>query len=333
MSFAAIEGQDAALRVLTHAMSSDRLGQSYLFVGPSGVGKQLAAMALARAMLCPVTPDEGCDACEVCARVSSGNHPDVRVWKPRDEGNRNLPVEYLRSEVLPLARFAPFEGPHAFFIFPEADVSFPVQHPEAANALLKTLEEPRPTVHFLLLSERPDRLLSTIRSRCQRLRFAPLAPSVLDRVLQRHNVPVELRSPALALAGGRADVALALCEGDCAQHVLELALRIDQALDHGSPADLLELGESLARADDRGLVLECLATFYRDVAAAGLGRPDTELSFAHHFDAIQARARLLRPCSAAQRVARIARVGREFERNANAEVALDGLFFGLRAAG
>src|SRR5262249_43470456 len=116
MTFAAIEAQDGAVRVLTHALASGRLGQSYLFVGPSGVGKQLAALALARAANCPEQPGVGCDQCESCRRIDARVHPDVRVFEPRDEGHGNLPVDYLRNEVLPFAKFAPFEAKEAFLI-------------------------------------------------------------------------------------------------------------------------------------------------------------------------------------------------------------------------
>src|SRR5690242_8803676 len=98
MPFSAIEAQPAALRILGRALAAQRIGQAYLFWGPSGVGKQLAALQFAKAALCPVQPGEGCDACEVCRRIGEGTHPDVRVFAPRDEGNRNLQVEFVRSE-------------------------------------------------------------------------------------------------------------------------------------------------------------------------------------------------------------------------------------------
>lgn len=329
MTFAAIEAQDGAVRVLTHALAGGRLGQSYLFVGPSGVGKQLAALALARAANCPEQPGVGCDQCETCRRIDARVHPDVRVFEPRDEGHGNLPVDYLRNEVLPFAKFAPFEAKEAFLIFPQADVSFPEQHPEAANALLKTLEEPRPRVHFVLTSERPERLLATIRSRCQRVRFAALPNGVVERILERRGVASDVARSAAALAGGRADRALALSEGERAEQMLQWAINVDKALAQGNAADLLELGEALARSDERALVLESLATFYRDVAACGLGLPREALAFAHQAEAIAERARALDPERAAQRVAHIHQLGEDLAVNANPEIAFDGLLFSL----
>jgi DNA polymerase-3 subunit delta' len=205
-----------------------------------------------------------------------------------------------------------------------------VQHPEAANALLKTLEEPRPNVHFVLLSERPERLLPTIRSRCQRLRFTRLPAAALQRILAAHGVAEEVLRPALALAAGRADRALQLSEAGRAQTLLEWALRADQAIEGADPADLLELAEQIASAEDRGLVLEALATFYRDVAASSLGMPQDALSFGHRADSIAARALSLPAAAAAQRVAQIQQLGEDLEqRNANPQVALEGLLFGL----
>jgi DNA polymerase-3 subunit delta' len=329
MAFEHIRGQQAALSILRHALDHDRLAQSYLFVGPSGVGKELAARALAHARLCPTRGEHPDGECELLRRMAAGGHPDVRVFPPRDDGNRNLQVEFVRHEILPLAKFAPFEADAAFLIFPEADVSFPVQHAEAANALLKTLEEPRPGVHFVLLSERPDRLLTTIRSRCQRVRFAPLPADVLDDVLAQQDIPETTRRAAVALSGGRADRALSLCVDERAERMLRWALSVDGAAQERKPGALLGLGEELARSDDRDMALESLALFYRDVAAAAVGAADGELAFGHRAETIRERADSLSPAEAAARVADIEQTQHALERNANPEVALDGLLFRL----
>jgi DNA polymerase-3 subunit delta' len=329
MVFDGIRAQEAAHGVLKSALAQQRLAQSYLFVGPSGVGKTATAIALAKAALCEASPGQGCGRCEIERRIDAGNHPDVRVFPPRDEGNRNLQVDFVREELLPLTKFAPFEARATFLIFPEADVSFPVHHAEAANALLKTLEEPRPRVHFVLLSERPDRLLTTIRSRCQRLRFAPLPADVLSEILGAHDIDGPLRDAAIALSGGRADRALELAESELALRMLDWALSIDQAVGKRDPGALLELSEGLARDEHRALALDSLALYYRDVAAAGLAIPDEQLAFRHRADVIRSRAQSLSPGEAARRVAHIAELAEALERNANPQVAIDGLLFGF----
>src|SRR5690606_10229926 len=116
------EAQDTALRILERAVASGRVASAYLFEGPSGVGKQRTAIALAQCVL-------GADAA-TARRIEEGAHPDVRVFLPREEGKRNIQVDQLRSEILPFAQYAPFEARAAFVIFPEADVSFPENPPE-----------------------------------------------------------------------------------------------------------------------------------------------------------------------------------------------------------
>lgn len=323
-----VEAQPGAVRVLAHALATGRIASAYLFVGPSGVGKQRAAVALACAALCPVEPGRGCGHCEVEKRAREGNHPDLRIVLPRSEGSRNLQVETIRTEILPLVRYAPFEGPATFLIFPEADVSFPVQHPEAANAMLKALEEPRGAVHFVLLSERPARLLSTIRSRCQQVRFGSLPRDLVERILEREGVEEGPRKAAGAIALGRADRALELAREGRGERVLELAQRVDAAITRGAPGGLVDLCEELARDADRDLVLESLALFYRDVAVLGLDLDANAVRFPPWADAARTRARTLDPARAAGSVAALAMIREAIERNANPEIALEGFVFG-----
>jgi DNA polymerase-3 subunit delta' len=288
------------------AREHDRVASAYLFDGPSGVGKERAALAFATDVVA------GGDS-HIAKRIESGSHPDVRVFRPRDEGKRNIQVEVLRSEILPLAQFAPFEAAATFFIFPEADVSFPVFQPEAANALLKTLEEPRPNVHFILSSERADSLLPTIRSRCQRIRFARLPNAVLRDILQSEGIPEDSIAPAIALSAGRADVALALARDGAVQALTDLMISIDDAVRGSGPGTLVELSEQLARRDDLGLALLTLQAFYRDLAVTSLGLADSVSS-----SAAAARVSLIHECL------------QSMQQNANRQVALDSLLFGLR---
>jgi DNA polymerase III subunit delta' len=328
MPLSDVRGQNGALKALRRALERDRLPNAYLFEGPSGVGKQTTAVLLASAALCAAKPHEGCGECAVCTRIRAENHPDVRLFRPRAEGNRNLQVELVRSEILPVAQFAPFEAKQAFLIFPEADISFPEQHPEAANALLKTLEEPRPNVCFVLLAERPERLLVTIRSRCQRVRFGTLPPLVLEHVLELAGVAPDLRASAIALSEGRADRALALVKDDLASKLLERALRVDRTLALRDPGRAVELAEELAKAPDLTLVLDTLAAYYRDVAVCGLGMRD-RLRFGHARSEIEERARKLAPQVAAARAARLFALPELFARNANPQIVLDQLLVEL----
>jgi len=327
--FESIKAQDTAVTTLRRAIAHDRLAHTYLFEGPSGVGKKKAALALAAATLCQDSHKKSDCDCSACRRVYEGQHPDVRVFQPRDEGDRNIQIKFVREEILPFTRFAPFEGRAAFVVFPEADVSFPGQHEESANALLKTLEEPKPNLHFVLLSDQPDRLLSTIRSRSQRVRFRPLPPDVIDEVLAAHGIPEDARGPAVSLAGGQADRALALCVDGRAQQLLELVLRVDDTLQTGKPGPLIDLSAEISHSDDLPTLLSALALFYRDLGALTLGFGAHSLGFRHAESALTERARRSTPEQSAARVQRIHQTLRDLERNANAELAVNAMLFGL----
>jgi DNA polymerase-3 subunit delta' len=329
VSFDAIAAQAPALTTLKRALAIGQVAHAYLFEGPSGVGKMLAARALAEALLCDTKPGEGCGQCHACVRVQKDKHPDVRIFAPRDEGNRNLQVETVRNEIVPFAKFAPFEGRAAVLIFPEADVSFPEMHPEAANALLKTLEEPRQKLTFVLLSERPERLLATIRSRCQTVRFAPLPRETLRAILTKHAIPEAQQPAAIALAQGRSDRALELGQEGRAQELVELALAVDDAAHAGKIAALLDLAEQLASRDDRSLVLETLALFFRDVAAAAVEPEAMPAAFPDQRGLILERAQRLGASAAAESVRSIFNAADTIERNANPETALDAMLLGL----
>lgn len=319
-AFDVVDGQPTAVAVLTRALADGRVASAYLFEGPSGVGKRLAALALAKASLGEAA----------WRRVDIGAHPDARVFEPRADGNRNIKVQQLREQVLPHADFAPFEGASSFLVFPEADISFPQDHAASANVLLKTLEEPRAGVTFILTAERPERLLPTIRSRCQRLRFRALSAEVLDRILATHDVPEDRRASAIALADGRADRALAFAEEGQADALIELALRLDDALAGSRPGTLVDLAGEVAKHDDTDLVLDTLCRLYRDAAALWLGRPWETLALRHLGEELEKRARRVGAQHAAERVARIQNALADDLRRGNATTVMDGLLHQLR---
>ncbi len=322
IGFDTVLAQAGATGILERAVASDRVASSYLFEGPSGVGKQRAAIALAAAVIGAEAPAQ--------KRILDGTHPDVRVFGPREDGKRNIQVETLRADILPIAQFAPFEASATFLIFPEADVSFPEYPPESANALLKTLEEPRKHVHFILLSERPDRLLPTIRSRCQRVRFARLPADVLERVLVERDVEEARRGPAIALADGRADRAIELADGG-AEALLEAALMLDDVCASGGPGELVRAAESLVRSDSPlPDVLEAWIAFNRDLAAADLGLEDARLAFRHRAPLVRERGARLGAAGAAKRVELIQEALFALERNGNPQVVVDALLYDAR---
>lgn len=224
MSFDAILGQATAVQTIQTALAAGRLHHAYRFEGPDGVGKERAAFALAQALVCARAPNVGCGECPACTRAVTlsdedprvPKHPDVilveRGLYPPAVLGRSSPettgigVEQVRRIVIARASFPPYEAGKLVFIFRAAHELTP----SAANALLKTLEEPRANVHFLLLTDQPRRLLDTIRSRTLPVRFGPLPDDVLRQIVAAQGLSPDATS--IALAAGSASRLIEACD-------------------------------------------------------------------------------------------------------------------------
>ncbi|HEU4532194.1 MAG TPA: DNA polymerase III subunit delta' [Steroidobacteraceae bacterium] len=156
----------APLRDLRSAFDRGRLGHAVLVHGSPGVGGQDLARWLAHLVLCEGAPPRPCGRCASCTLLAAGNHPDFR-WIEREEDAKQLKVEQVRDLAAALA-LKSYRGGYKAAVIAEADA----MNANAANALLKTLEEPPPATLLVLVSSRPSRLPATILSRCQRISVA-----------------------------------------------------------------------------------------------------------------------------------------------------------------
>ena len=184
-----LRGHGAITEQFRRAISKGRLGSTYLFVGPPGVGKRTFAMWLAQSLLCPSRADERldpCGECPSCQQVAAGSHPDLElVSKPNDKAF--IPVELfigdrehrMREGLCHDISLKPFCGGRKIAIIDDADYL----NEEGANCLLKTLEEPPPASLIVLIGTSEQRQLPTIRSRCQVIRFAALSGEDVAQLL------------------------------------------------------------------------------------------------------------------------------------------------------
>ena len=213
MSWHQIRGHERQVTALQRAYRKSRLAHAYLLTGPAGVGKHTFAVELARALLCEAHPAgaervlEACGHCPACAQVTAGSHPDF-FPAARPPELSEFPVD-LMHELCQAFSLKPARGRGKVILIDGAD-DF---NEESANCFLKTLEEPPPESVLLLVGSTPDRQLATVVSRCQVLRFAPLADEQVDELLQAHNVEdAEERARLIRLAGGSPGLALALAD-------------------------------------------------------------------------------------------------------------------------
>ena len=216
--FADIIGQEMAVSLLTRALEQGA-SHAYLLSGPPGVGKTEAALAFAAGLACP---EGGCGACTTCRRVKEGLHPDIEIVAP--EGNFIRKEEI--TEINLHAAYRPYEARAKVYVFLDAD-SF---NAEAANAFLKTLEEPPGHVHFILVTDRPERLLPTIASRCQLVAFSSVAgPVIAADLSNRLGLSAERASLLARVAGGNLSYARELAVSESARRQRDVLLDLARA--------------------------------------------------------------------------------------------------------
>jgi DNA polymerase III subunit delta' len=246
-------GQEQAVTQLRRAV--ERPSHAYLLAGPRGSGVLEAARCFAAALVCP---DGGCGICNACRRARSARHPDVIEVEPAGTFVVVDQVEEMMKE----AFTSPFEAERKVIIVTEADR----MNEPAANKLLKTLEEPPARTHFLLLSEAPDDLLPTVRSRCQRIDFAALSDADVTAALVASGVDPEAAAAAARLASGRLDRARSLA-GPAAG-----AGRVAGTSTHSAAAlGSTDSGAGLGLAALRAAALEVAGSLDGKGAAAALG--------------------------------------------------------------
>lgn len=220
MRFRDVRHQDRALAILRRALRSGRTPHAYLFVGPEGVGKELAARALAARLLCGEPAGDpaadACGRCAACRLLAADGHPDFHLIHRglhrlhpertiRQSKGLYLVVDVIRHFVIEPAALRPAQGLRRVFVIRDAER----MNDEAQNALLKTLEEPPGTAVLILLTTAASRLLPTIRSRCQEVPFGRLpADFVATELTTRLRLKPEEAQTLARLSDGRLGVAL-----------------------------------------------------------------------------------------------------------------------------
>jgi DNA polymerase-3 subunit delta' len=239
-----IFGQDEALEALRSAYAADRLPHGLIFAGPVGVGKATTAGVLGGVFLCENPKgDDACGKCESCRVFAAGNHPDFHVItkeliRYHDKTGKSkgieLSINVIRAELIEKASLKSSMGRGKVFLIEQAEL----MNPAAQNALLKTLEEPAGRTLIILLTDQPDLLLATVRSRSRIVRFAALETKTVVRELTRRSIPAETAAQAAGLSRGSLGLALKWIEDGVIDPAGQLLAQIDKILSGAAAADL-----------------------------------------------------------------------------------------------
>ncbi len=344
-------GHNGPSRLLLNTFRAGRLSHAYLITGSERSGRRTLALDLARAVNCRPAPDlfgsapeKPCGECPQCVRITRGIHSDVRVInidtpteKKRegdgeDEGTRNrknISIEHVR-DLEHQASLKAFEGSCRAFIIDGADLL----HPSAANALLKTLEEPPPDVLIILVATDASALPQTIVSRCQLIELRPVATETIEQELTaRYKTEPEQARTLARLARGRPGWAIAaLSDPTALDRQTQAVQRIMAALTGDLESRFhyaRQLGESFRRKrDDVLLEMDFWLDWWRDIALArnGLERFVTYIDW---LPVLAALGRQLDGDAIARGIETVTGTRSALEANANARLALDVMMLDL----
>ena len=282
-------GQERAVAVLSRALAEGRASHAYLFAGPPQVGKATAAVEFAQALNCR-GEDPPCHRCRQCHLIEEGKHPDIEFVsvgglceesgaEHKDhstDGSKEIRICQVRR-LKRIASRAPFEGRYRVAIIDPADAL----NAESSNALLKTLEEPAPSLVLILVTSREESLLPTVRSRCRLVPFNTMPSAAIAKALQEvWEVPLDDAALLARLSGGRLGWAVTAWEDEtflpAREAVLEDAYRLTAAGrdERFAYAGQLALRFSRDRENVLG-VLELWEEWWRDVLLVAAGRSET----------------------------------------------------------
>jgi DNA polymerase-3 subunit delta' len=317
-----IVGHEWATELLGHAVRSGRFSHAYLFLGPDGVGKSTLAAAFARALVCERGDGAPCGECSACRRTMDGRYPDVQTISAEKNFIQIDQVRRLQSD----APIAPLEGRRKVFVIREIERATA----PAANALLKTLEEPPPQVVLLLTSNRRDLVLPTVLSRCQIVGLRVLALRVVqDALVRRWSVPEEQAALLARLSGGRLGWAVAAATDTAAWQARAKYLDDLPVLTAQGQFERLNYAEALSRAGDGvETALGLWATWWRDLLLVQVGQADALLNIDRKAQVMQ-QAALYRPEQVQGALNDLVQTLHRLRSNVNARLALDVLLLRL----
>ncbi len=271
-------GHDWAVEMLKQHLVRDSVRHAYLFSGPPGLGRRTLALRFAQALNCPqpLALGEPCGKCRTCQQIERMQYTDLAVIQAEKEGG-TLKVEQIRSVRQSLV-LKPYQGKYRVALF----LRFQEANANAANALLKTLEEAPAHVILLLTADTPEQLLPTITSRCEILRLRPLPVETVEAYLKDRSVDESTARLLAHVSGGRPGYALCLMQDRDALEFRTRRLDDLQSLLKSTRRERFAYAEKLTDRKNEGRerfreTLQLWLGFWRDVLLCVAGS-DTPLT-------------------------------------------------------
>ncbi|USG65883.1 DNA polymerase III subunit delta' [Brevibacillus ruminantium] len=319
MSWTTISQQPRVVELLYHSLRNDRLAHAYLFAGPRGAGKKQVALHLAKSLFCTEKEADACGACITCRRIDAGNHPDVLVISP---DGASIKIDQIRNLQKEMAMRA-VESFHKVYIIEHVDK----MTTQAANSLLKFLEEPPAGVVALLLTENSHAMLPTILSRCQIIHFSPLSPEVIARKLGEEGIPGGA-ARVVSHITSNLEEARVLSQAEWFAQLRNLMIQLVQECKQHNSSVLYTIHDMLQKSDkikeELPLFLDLLILWLRDILYVQVDR-HAHLINSDQQDVLQGQALLWTKAELLRGIDLVMETKNRIERNANPQLALERL--------
>ena len=325
MSFLDIYGHEKQKAILKQALAQNRVGHSYLFSGIEAAGKKTLAMEFAKVVNCEKSDEinDSCGKCPACLKIDRNNHPDIFAIEAEGQFIR---INAIR-EIQELMTFKPMEGKRRVFVIDNADK----MNDQAANALLKTLEEPTPANILILVTAKPYTLPSTIISRCRHMRFNPLSiDTVAKFMIERRNMEKKDALLLAGLSGGSIGQALELNKDDVIAYRTQ-TLNLLANTKKSEPLSLLAFAAFFGQ-DKREIKqgFHIIKTCFRDALVYKETLNDQMLINQDNSSLIASLASRLTGSQILQNIALMEKAGETIEQNVNKSLTLETMAFKLQ---
>jgi DNA polymerase III subunit delta' len=324
MSFLDIYGHEKQVVILKQALAQHRVGHSYLFSGIDAVGKKTLALEFAKVANCEKADEihDSCGECPACLKINRNNHPDIFFIEAEGQFIRINAIREIQEQMT----FRPMEGRRRVFVIDNADT----MNDQAANALLKTLEEPSPANILILVTAKPYTLPSTIISRCCHMRFNPLSINTVAKFLiERMNMEKEKALLLAGLSGGSIGQALELNEDDVIAYRTEI-LKLLANTKKSEPLSLLAFASFFGQ-DKRKIKqgFNILKSCFRDALVYKETKNDQTLINKDNSSFIASLASRLSGEQIIQNIALMEKAWETIEQNVNKSLTLETMAFKL----
>ncbi|MCE5172434.1 DNA polymerase III subunit delta' [Paenibacillus profundus] len=279
MSFEHILGQERAKKILQNGLRSGKVSHAYLFSGPKGTGKLGAAFTFTKALFCERLQDDACDECLSCRKIEHGNHPDVQVISPEGQSIKIDQIRELQREF----SYRTHAAGRKVYIIEQAE-SMTVQ---AANSLLKFLEEPTSPITAILITENGQAMLPTIQSRSQGVPFTPQDPQIICSELIKQGCPAALARAAVHVVNGL-DAGIQLCQQNWFAELRNVMLQLGKECGTRLSSALLMAQQKVFKtelAEHADMLFRLFHLWFRDMLNYQYNRQDS-LVFRDQLDAI-----------------------------------------------